>query len=60
MDVRFQRDYYDSDGDLVEPCLILWFDSTFALKIDRATGVQDLIARLQKIDDEIHNSYPRD
>lgn len=60
MNVLFQRNYYDQDGDLVEPCLTLWFEDTFALKLRGRSDLRDLIPRLEKIDDELYNNYPED
>ena len=57
MDIGFNINMYDQDGDVSDNCLLLHFDNTFILRLSDLKELDQVIKQLQDIKSEITENY---
>ena len=55
--VMFQKNIYDSEGGIIEDCIILYMNDVFSLKLGDLNDLDDLIESLQRVRNEVLENY---
>lgn len=57
MNILFTKNIYDSDGDIVDECIVLHFGNDVMIKVKNITEIQTMIGNLNNIIEEIGETY---
>ena len=53
IEIGFSKNMYDKDGDIMDDCILLYFNDTFILRVADLDDLDSVITQLQFIRNEI-------